>query len=270
VAAERREPLEREIVVNGTRLAYRATMARGSLAPVVLLHGWGADAGSFTGVCGGLSERWPTLAFDLPGFGASDPPPAPWGSPEYAACIKQALEQLGLRRAHFIGHSFGGKIAILIAARWPALVRSLVLANSAGIRPERTLLYGARVAGYKAARRLAGQGALGAWLAQRVGSTDYRQAGSMRATLVRAVNEDLRPLLREVRAPTLLVWGDRDQETPLSNARIMERGIPDAGLVVFPGAGHFSFADDLPRFCRVVENFLKVADQEAPGQAHDA
>jgi pimeloyl-ACP methyl ester carboxylesterase len=63
--------------------------------------------------------------------------------------------------------------------------------------------------------------------------------------------------LPQVRTPTLIVWGDQDAETPISDAAIMEREIPDAGLVTFSGAGHFSYADDLPRFCRVVGYFLK-------------
>jgi pimeloyl-ACP methyl ester carboxylesterase len=78
----------------------------------------------------------------------------------------------------------------------------------------------------------------------------------MRGTLVRVVNEDWRHLLPRIQAPTLLIWGELDDATPVADGQIMERLIPDAGLVVFPGAGHFAYADDVDRFARVVGHFL--------------
>ena len=78
----------------------------------------------------------------------------------------------------------------------------------------------------------------------------------MRATFVKLVNTDLTPLLSEIQAPTLLIWGEQDGDTPLSDGQTMERLIPDAGLVVFEGAGHFSYADQPQRFNRVAAHFL--------------
>jgi pimeloyl-ACP methyl ester carboxylesterase len=239
------------------RLAYRDGGQERDSPPVVLLHGWGTSAEAVTPVQTVLASEFRVLAFDLPGFGQSDPPQGAWDSAAYADFVKQALDALALSNVSLIGHSFGGKISIVLAARWPELVHRLVLVNSAGIRPARSPRYRARVAVFKTARRLAGRGALADWLARRFGSTDYRDAGPLRPTLVRVVNEDLRPLLPRIAAPTLLIWGDQDSETPVSDAAIMEREIPDAGLVVFPRAGHYSYADDLPRFCRVVGHFLK-------------
>jgi pimeloyl-ACP methyl ester carboxylesterase len=243
--------------IGGQRVAYRDSGQERDSPPVVLLHGWGTSAEAVTPVQTALASEFRVVAFDLPGFGQSDPPRQAWDSAAYAEFIKQALDLLAPGKVSLIGHSFGGKISIVLAARWPELVHRLVLVNSAGIRPTRTPLYRARVAAFKAARRLAGRGALTDWMARRFGSADYRDAGPLRPTLVRVVNEDLRPLLARIGAPTLLIWGDQDNETPISDAGIMEREIPDAGLVVFPRAGHFSYADDLPRFCRVVGHFLR-------------
>jgi pimeloyl-ACP methyl ester carboxylesterase len=242
--------------LDGLSLAYRVS-GPPAAAPVVLLHGWGASIDALAAVQDGLADEFRVVAFDLPGFGASDLPPPNWGSPQYAELIGRALARLGLEDVSLIGHSFGGKLAILLASEQEGLPRRVVLVNSAGIRPHRTLGYHARVTAFKAARRLAGGGPLAGWAGQRFGSADYRSAGPLRQVFVRVVNEDLRPLLPRVARPTLLVWGDRDRETPPSDAAIMEREIPDAGLVIFPGAGHFSYADDLPRFLRVVRNFLK-------------
>jgi pimeloyl-ACP methyl ester carboxylesterase len=79
----------------------------------------------------------------------------------------------------------------------------------------------------------------------------------LRATLVRCVNEDLRGLLPAIRVPTLLVWGSADRDTPLADGQLMERLIPDAGLVVFEGAGHFAYLDRLDQFCRVLTHFVE-------------
>lgn len=249
--------LEREsLVVDGLRLAFRFSGPHSERPTVVVLHGWGASLDATGSIQACLSNHLRVLAFDLPGFGESDPPPVPWDSVAYATHLREALRQLVPGPVQLVGHSFGGKISLILANRWPDLVTRLVLVNSAGLRPPRGPGYRARVAAYKLARRLAGQGPLAEALAARFGSTDYRDAGALRGTLVRVVNEDLRPLLPTIGVPTLLIWGDQDAETPLAGAAIMEREIPDAGLVVFPGAGHFSYADDPARFCRVVGHFL--------------
>jgi pimeloyl-ACP methyl ester carboxylesterase len=90
-----------------------------------------------------------------------------------------------------------------------------------------------------------------------VASPDYSNAGPLRETFVKLVNEDLTPILPQVTAPTLLVWGADDTETPLSSARVMERLIPQARLVVFQNAGHFSYLDQYGKFRLIVRQFLR-------------
>jgi pimeloyl-ACP methyl ester carboxylesterase len=87
----------------------------------------------------------------------------------------------------------------------------------------------------------------------------------MRGTLVRIVNEDLQPLLPTLNLPVLLIWGEKDTDAPLEDGRLMERLIPDAGLVVFEGAGHYAYLEQPGRFCRIVEVFLR--DEQAEGSA---
>ena len=244
--------------LGGLRLAYRAAGLDGPPGrPVVLLHGWGASLEALTGVQKVLSDGFRVLSFDLPGFGESDPPPTAWDSNDYASVILEGLDRLGIEQTHLVGHSFGGKVALRITSSRPDRVGRLVLVNSAGLRPRRTIAFRARAAGYRILRQVARSGRLRAWLAGRMGSEDYRSAGRLRPTLVRCVNEDLRAILPGITVPTLLIWGDLDDATPLADGQLMEALIPDAGLVVFGGAGHFAYADDLPRFCRVVSHFLQ-------------
>ena len=257
----------RQVVVDGLRVACRIRgTLDGSRPIVVVLHGWGASSAVVASIQACLAESHDSVAPDLPGFGESDPLPAVWGSEEYLGCLTRLLDQLGVQRVSFVGHSRGGHFSFAFAARHPDRVDRLVLIDSAGIRGRRGAAYQARVLAFRAGRRvlrsrpLAGpRGApLRALFERRFGSDDYRAAsGPLRGTLVRLVNEDARHLLPAVKAPTLLIWGELDDATPLVDGQLMERLIPDAGLVVFPGAGHFSYADDPGRFCRVVSHFLR-------------
>ena len=79
----------------------------------------------------------------------------------------------------------------------------------------------------------------------------------MRAILSKVVNEDLKNVMPLIKAPTLLIWGENDTATPLKDAKIMEKIIPNAGLVSFPGCGHYSFLDNPMGFSAVLQSFLK-------------
>jgi pimeloyl-ACP methyl ester carboxylesterase len=233
--------------------------------PLMLLHGWGASAELFGPVVRALQTDRKLILPDLPGFGATPPPPAPWAARDYAEWTAALLDRLGVERADVIGHSNGGRIALVLAATHPDRVGKMVLTGSAGIRPRHGPRYHARVRTYKVLRAMGEARALPAALrnaararAEQRGSEDYRAAtGTMRGTLVRLVNDDLHALLPRVAAPVLLIWGDKDVETPLADGRTMERLIRDAGLVIFEGAGHYAYLEQPARFSRIVDVFLK-------------
>jgi pimeloyl-ACP methyl ester carboxylesterase len=231
--------------------------------PVVLLHGWGTSAESLGPIAKALEDRFQVYALDLPGFGWTPAAATTWGTWEYASYVEAFMDRVGIPVAGLVGHSFGGRIALALAARWPERVRNLVLVASAGIRPRRGLLYHVKVGVAKLAKPLFSLplwGRLGerivAGIYGRIGSRDYRNAGPMRATLVKVVAEDLRGILSSIRVPTLIIWGDRDQEVPFSSMQIMARGIQGSRLEVLEGAGHFPFVDSPDRFGRLVKDFL--------------
>lgn len=230
---------------------------------LLLLHGWGASSQSFAGLAATLAAGYRVTAVDLPGFGFSQPPPAAWGSAEYRQHAAALLDALGIARAAVLGHSFGGRVALRLAAELPERVARLVLVAAAGLRSPRTAAGRLRVAATTLLRRLSDLPGLrrpgSRWLErwrQRVGSRDYREAGAMRPTLVRVVNEDLAPLLPRVTAPTLILWGDQDREVGQAAMQTMQAQIPGARLVVFPGAGHFPFADRPAEFADHLQAFL--------------
>src|SRR5450759_5199863 len=215
-------------LVDGITLAY---VDEGSGDPVVLLHGWGGQAASMTPLIAALRDRYRVITFDLPGFGGSSPPPVPWGTPEYAVFVERAVASLGITRATYIGHSFGGRIGIWLAARSPEAVQALVLIDAAGIKPPVTFRRRMRQLLYKTARTVLRLPILGSHgpalrerLAMRFGSADYRATtGVMRASMVKTVNLDLSECMRAVAAPTLLIWGEKDAATPIADGRKMEQ-----------------------------------------------
>lgn len=264
-------PRAESIDVNGVRVrTCRRGRARqpGDL-PIVVLHGWGAHLAAIEPIVAPLAEETEVLALDLPGFGDSGDPPAAWDSEDYARFVAAWLEDAGVRRCHLIGHSFGGRAAICLAAGRPELVERLVLCDAAGLRPKRSWRYRYRVALAKLGRLLGLLGSPGRRLQERirsrVASSDYLEASpAMRETFRRVIAEDLEPHLSAISAPCLLVWGSADEDTPLWMGRRMEELLPDGALVVFEGAGHYSYAEDPGRFARLSRHFLCEQPRQAP------
>ena len=247
------------IQVQGRTVSYIDSAPHATDRSVVLfLHGWGAPAETYRQLLDHLAAYCRVIAPDLPGFGGSAEPEEPWCVDDYVDWTVEFAAALGLTEVVLMNHSFGGRISIkLLAERTvPFTVSKAVFMDAAGIRPKRTIKYYVKVYSYKAMKKLLPR------LAQKrqgkVGSADYRNASPlMRQTMVRCINEDLTRLLAKIRVPTLLIWGSADTATPLSDGQTMEKLIPDAGLVVLEGAGHFAFAQQWGLCSRVLDSFLK-------------
>lgn len=249
------------IDINGMTARFLTT---GSGNDVVLLHGWGCDHTIWAGIQKHLAgSGFRVTSLDFPGFGESDEPPAAWGMEEYTVWFERFLAARGITEPILAGHSFGGRVSLVFASRNAA--RKVILVDAAGIKPRRPPKYYIKVYSFKTLKKIAplllGKKKAAALIERRraeSGSADYNAASPvMRATLSRVVNEDLRYTMPLISAPTLLIWGANDTATPVRDARIMERLIPDAGLVVFEGAGHYSFLDRPAQFAAILDSFLK-------------
>lgn len=231
---------------------------------VLVLHGWGANIDTILPIVNILKEDFKVFAMDLPGFGKSQIPKEVFDSKDYARIVKGFIDKMKIDKVTLIGHSFGGKISILLGAYYPELIEKIVLIDSAGLIPKRTLKYYLKVYSFKVLRSI--YKSIFFWqdnknkmerFYKRFGSTDYKNAdGIMRRILVKVVNENLRPMLKNIQCPTLLIWGDEDKDTPLYMGKIMENEIDDSGLVVLKGAGHYSYLDDFNKFAIVLRVFL--------------
>ncbi|MCL2736692.1 MAG: alpha/beta hydrolase [Propionibacteriaceae bacterium] len=253
------------MVVGGLTVHYEV---QGDGPYVFLLHGWGSNLSLFRDVADTLSARYRVVSLDFPGCGGTDEPDEPWGMDEYVRFTASVISSFSPDEIILVGHSHGGRVAIRLATDpgLPFTVTKMVLVDSAGILPARSFMYHVRVRTYKAGKAVLSSPPVAAMFPDalarfqsHMGSTDYSAASPvMRASLVKVVNADLEPLLGSITAETLLVWGELDADTPLSDGQTMEKAIPGAGLVVLPGAGHYSFLDQAYTFRKVLESFLQI------------
>jgi len=208
-------------------------------ATVLALPGWMRQRGDFEAVLTGASA----VALDLPGFGgAVAEPPQAWGAAEYAEAVRPVLAAMA-ERIVVVGHSFGGRVAVHLAASHPERVAGVVLTGVPLLKRCDQPSTRAPVA-FRVARALHGKGLVSDARMERMrrahGSADYRAAsGVMRDVLVRVVNETYEPQLAAIAAPVELVWGADDDAVPVEVAERAARLVSQATLTVVPGVGHF-------------------------------
>lgn len=211
------------------------------------LHGWGANRAFFQPLIGSLSQSGRHIAIDLPGFGESPNPPEPWSTVEYSECVLQFLNELGIEKCVIFGHSFGGRLAIRLASKHPDRCRGLVMIAAAGLRRTVPLIKKIRIRAIQYTARTAkaflpetlGEN-IKHNLYKKIASRDYLNAGELRETFVKVVNEDLEPLLASIKTPALLLYGEDDAETPPEFGVRMEAQMQNAHLVLLPGFDHYS------------------------------
>lgn len=250
------------ISINGIDIHYKVS---GEGQDLVILHGWGGSTKSFNPVHHHYEQYFRTYSLDWPGFGKSQEPNEPWGVKEYAEMFCELMRKLNIQNPIVMAHSFGGRVVIYSAGKLKYNFHKIILIDSAGIKPKRGINYYLKVYFYKLIKKIVYLPGFKQLLLERfehyrkkAGSADYRNASEiMKKVFVKVVNQDLTEFLPHINAPTLLIWGENDTATPLGDAKIMEKLVPDAGLVVFKNVGHFSYLEDYNRFICVTNNFLK-------------
>lgn len=236
----------------------------GSGPIVVLLHGWGASLEDFADLAESLTEKYTVLSLDLPGFGASSQPASNWGIREYAKFVMQFYQTLKLEDPYaFIGHSFGGRIIIRSISDGLLKPKKVVFIGSAGIRQSATLrnqVYKVIAKSGKQILRLPGLQKYAATartkLYEQANSQDYLHAGTMRQIFLKTINEDLRHDIKKITIPTLLIWGAKDTETPISSARYFQQNITGSTLKIVQNAGHYVHNEYPKKVAKWVQEFL--------------
>ena len=262
-------------LVQGTRVVF---YDRGGGPPLVLIHGMFGDHLDWETVLEPLARKHRVIALDLPGFGDSEKPEREYTAEFFIAALDELLQSLGVERAPVVGNSFGGIVAALYALAHPQKVERLVLVSSGGLRTfggeERRL----------AVERLSEENLLGLTPAAhrlmfpvifaKTGEVQERYFAKQDAKLaradypayVRAIVSSIRLVLsvyllerlRDVRCPTLLLWGDRDTVFPVEQARQALERLPLGTLKIIPGGGHMLQADCPEELVAAVEEFLAI------------
>ena len=225
----------------------------GSGSDVVLLHGWGQNIAMMKPIGDRLQKNHRITILDFPGFGESEEPKTALTVYDYCEILEELLKKLKVKKPVIMGHSFGGRIAIIYASRNE--VEKVVLFGSPCIRKEVKPSIKLRM--LKSLKKIPGINKLEGFAKNHMGSRDYKNASEiMKKILVNVVNEDLSECAKKINVPTLLIWGDRDTEAPVEDAKELEKIIPDAGLIVLPNSTHYAYLENLPQVINILNNFL--------------
>jgi len=228
---------------------------------ILILHGWGSSSEKWQKVRDLLSKNnFQVIVPDLPGFGKNPAPFKPWDIDNYVEWVKDFIETQKLEKFFLLGHSFGGRIAIKLAIKYPEKIEKLILVSSAGIKPKPNFIlrFSAFFAFVKKFRWLPGfffaREIFYKYILRR---TDYLKAkGIMRETFKKVIKEDLAYCLSHIKIPTLIIWGNKDKMTPVSDAYIINRKIKNSKLKLLKDTGHAPHLECPEKLSEVILKFL--------------
>jgi pimeloyl-ACP methyl ester carboxylesterase len=221
---------------------------------IVLLHGWGQNIEMMDPIGRRLQDDFRITIIDFPGFGKSPEPGHAYTVYEYYELLDKFLNKLKIKNPILIGHSFGGRVAIIYSALKP--VSKLILFGAPFRGEMKELSLKQRI--LKFMKKVPLIKNLEGYMKKRIGSRDYRNATPvMRQILVNTVNANLEEYLPKIKASTLLIWGSNDSEVPLNEARIMESRIKDCGLILYEGCTHYAYLERIDQTTNIINEFLK-------------
>ncbi|HHU43629.1 MAG: alpha/beta hydrolase [Clostridia bacterium] len=229
------------ILINHTRF--------GKGEEIIFLHGWGGGVDSFIGLAKQLSNHFKVTLVDFYGHGKTPFPDKVLTLDDYVKSVVDIIQHYKMKSVTLIAHSFGGRVALKLAYKYGYMLDKLILIDSAGIRPRRGLKYYSKVLLHKTLKKLK--------IKRQMGSADYRKLnGVQKRTFVNIVNEDLTDILNQITLPTLIIWGNKDKETPIYMARKLHRKLCSSGLVVIKEAGHFCYLEKPAKVLIIIRSFL--------------
>jgi pimeloyl-ACP methyl ester carboxylesterase len=221
---------------------------------IVLLHGWMQNIEMMDPIGRRLQDDFRITILDLPGFGKSPEPPYAYTVHDYYELLDEFLKKLKIKNPVLIGHSFGGRIAMIYAASKPTT--KLILFGAPFRRSNKKANLKLKL--LKLMKYIPIINKLEGYVKKHIGSRDYRNATPiMRRVLVNVINVNLEEYLPKIKVPTILIWGSNDGEVPLSEAKYMESVIPDCGLIVYEGCTHYAYLERIDQTVNILNEFLK-------------
>lgn len=242
-------------LLNGINITYRYT--KKSEKVVLLLHGWGGNLNSFRSLETFLiSQNFSVITVDFPSFGGSDQPSENFDLWDYKKIVVELLQAENIQKVSIVAHSFGGRVTFLLASENPELVDKLILCDVAGIKPRFNLAKQCKIWKYKLLKKLKAKGLYKKDLLS-YGSDDYRaMPEKLKPVFNKIVKTDLTGRLKNIVAPTIIIWGKQDKDTPFYMAKKINKNIKNSAIITFEG-GHFCYLNNADKFNLIIENFLK-------------
>ena len=253
--------MEKKITINEVNINY-SQVGDSTKQPLIMLHGWGQSYNCFEYLMDIYKENFNVIAIDLPGFGKSQEPNIPYTIYDYEEVLYQFIKILNLKNVIILGHSFGGRIAIIYASKRKDNLDKIILTGAAGIKPRRTIEAKVKGYHYKFMKLITKTPIFCQFrqdLLENSGSVDYKAASvMMKKVLINVVNEDLKYLLNDIQCDTLLFWGIDDDATPISDGIIMRDEIVNSELISIENHGHYAFLTAGNIFTKKINKFLKL------------
>ncbi|MBI3638599.1 alpha/beta hydrolase [Candidatus Wolfebacteria bacterium] len=234
---------------------------------IVILHGWGGGVNSFEKTTAFLKDKGISVfIFDLPGFRSEPAPQSPWSVDDYVNFASQKIQSFGLDKFYLFGHSFGGRISIKFAEKYPEKLIGLILCDAAGVTPRpkiKIAVFGFlskigngifKVSFLKPLQKLVRK-----FVYFLSGERDYYylQNGVMRETFKKVINEDLTFYLNKIKTPTLIIWGKNDKMTPVADAYVINKNIAGSRLEILKDVGHSPHLQSPEKLGEIVADFLQ-------------
>ena len=247
----------RQIVINDQLLHFYHGAGEG---PDVLLflHGWRSDSTAWFLLLKELQKISGSeiIALDLPGFGRSEMPKKDFTLTDYCYTVEQFIEKQSLKNPVLVGHSFGGRIVIKLAAENSTHYPRVILVDSAGIKPKPKKSLNILAKAVKPFFTPSWMQPLRRKIYHHLGAEDYVATPRLQATYMRVIQEDLTPLLKKIIADTLLIWGEKDNDTPLRDGQAMQQAIKRSELHIIKNAGHYPFREQPKEVAQHIQSFL--------------
>jgi pimeloyl-ACP methyl ester carboxylesterase len=239
-------------IIDGLLINYKV-LGDENAFPLVILHGWSGSLALWEASAQRFSKKHKVILVDLPGFGSSVRPKDTWDIYDYARFVKHFLAKLSVDEYLLLGHSFGGRLGIILGAT-SQKVKKLVLVDAAGLE-KLPKVYKAFLTITKPIVNLL-PSKLTAKIRKALGSSGYNNSGSMKDIFVKVVNEDLFYLLKDVKTKTLVVWGSNDKVLDVQMTKLFKENVPDCLVRIVWGAGHSPHSEKEERFVEIVGEFL--------------
>lgn len=220
---------------------------------IIYLHGWGQNIEMMRPLADARENMNDIIIIDLPGHGKSEEPKYAWQVEDFVEFLKEFIEKLNIKNPTLVGHSFGGKVSLLYASKYN--VKKLVLFGSPFKKEITNLSLKTKI--LKTAKKIPVLNKLEGFAKKHIGSTDYKNASPlMRNILVNTVNLDIREEVKKITCPTLIIWGDLDDQVPVEDAYELESLIKDSGVVLYEGCTHYAYLERLGQTINVLNSFL--------------